>query len=227
MTYALTFNQQPISGALFDLDGTLLDTAPDLGAAVNYLLQRDNLPMLSDHTINHTASQGALALIKAGYDTELSEQAYQTLRQEFLDHYQQHIAVHTRYFDGVVDCLNQLNEMQIPWGIVTNKPYFYTKILLQSFPLLANCAVTVCGDTMAVRKPSPEPLLLAAKSLDIAPHNIIYVGDARTDIEAANAANMISISANYGYIPLDDPCHDWSSDLIIDRCNDLLSMLGQ
>jgi len=226
MTYSMAFKQHPIAAVLFDLDGTLLDTAADLGAAANYLLQRDNLTPLDTDTINHTASQGALALIKAGYGNNLSEQAYQTLRQQFLDYYQQHIAVSTHYFAGVEQCLNQLNEAKIPWGIVTNKPYFYTKVLLQSFPLLANCEVTVCGDTMNVRKPSPDPLLLAAKSLAISPPSIVYVGDARTDIEAANAAQMISVSAKYGYIPKADPCEDWHSDLIIDRCNDLLTVLA-
>jgi len=222
----MAFNQRPVAAVLFDLDGTLLDTAADLGAAANYLLQRDNLPPLNADTINHTASQGALALIKAGYGNNLSEQEYQLLRQQFLDYYQQYIAVNTQYFAGVEVCLSHLNAAKIPWGIVTNKPYFYTKVLLQSFPLLANCAVTVCGDTMSVRKPSPEPLLLAAKSLAIAPESIAYVGDARTDIEAANAAKMISVSAKYGYIPKADPCENWHGDLIIDRCNDLLSVLA-
>ncbi len=227
MTLQLAFGNNPINGVLFDLDGTLLDTAADLGAAVNALLARDNRPLISDEVINHTASQGALALIKAGYGEDLDENSYLALRRDFLDHYENNIAVNTQYFAGVEHCISLLNHHRISWGIVTNKPYIYTKILLQHFPLLANCQVTLCGDSMSVRKPSPEPLLVAAKSLAIAPQQIVYVGDARTDIEAANAANMVSISAKYGYIPFDDPCENWHSDLIIDRCNDLFSVLGK
>lgn len=227
MALSLVFNQQPVNGVLFDLDGTLLDTAADLGAAANALLARDGLPLISDHIINHTASQGAIALIKAGYGHELAEIEYQQLRHDFLEHYQHNIAHHTEYFDGVEACLASLDEHNIPWGIVTNKPYFYTKMLLQYFPALGKSVVTVCGDTMTVRKPSPAPLLLAAKSLAIPACNIAYVGDARTDIEAAKAANMISVSAKYGYIPVEDPCENWCSDLIIDRCNDLFSVLGK
>jgi len=227
MTLSLAFNDQSLRGVLFDLDGTLLDTALDLGAAANALLARDHLSLLSDDVIMHTASQGALALIKAGYGDTLSASDYQRLRSEFLKHYQDNIAHNTAYFDGVEATINQLNQYGIPWGIVTNKPYFYTKILLQHFPLLAACQVTVCGDTMSVCKPHPAPLLLAAKSLALAPQHIAYVGDARSDIEAANAANMVSISAKYGYIPHADPCEDWHSDLIIDRCNDLCSVLAK
>jgi len=226
MSLSLTFKEQPINGLLFDLDGTLLDTASDLGAAVNVLLLRDGLAPISDEVIYHTASQGALALIKAGYGEGLSEARYQSLRQEFLDHYEENIAVHTAYFAGVESLLTTLNVQKIPWGIVTNKPYVYTKLLLAFFPLLADCAVTVCGDTLAQRKPQPHPLLLAAKSLSIEPSELAYIGDARTDIEAANSAQMISITASYGYIPQDDLCANWPSDLSIDRCNDLLTVLA-
>jgi len=226
ITLPLAYQEQAISGLLFDLDGTLLDTARDLGAAVNALLLRDGLALISDDVIYHTASQGALALIKAGYGEGLTDAQYQRLRQEFLDHYEQHIASHTDYFPGVEALLTRLNQQHIPWGIVTNKPYVYTKLLLAYFPLLRDCAVTVCGDTLAQRKPQPHPLILAAKSLAIAPTQLAYVGDARTDIEAANSAQMFSISASYGYIPVDDPCSNWPSDLSVDHCNDLLSMLA-
>lgn len=227
MGLSLAFNQRPIDGVLFDLDGTILDTAADLGAAANALLKRDGLPLLSDDVIFHTASQGALALIQAGYGLNLSDDQYADLRAQFLDQYENNIAIHTTYFDGAQALLTALNEHNIPWGIVTNKPYFYTKVLLQSFELLNNCQVTVCGDTLAQRKPQPEPLLLAAKSLAVEPQRLAYVGDARTDIEAAHAANMLSVSANYGYVPHGDPCSNWNSDLIIDRCDDLLVQLTQ
>lgn len=227
MSTSLNYNGQTINGVLFDLDGTLLDTASDLGAAANALLARDSLPLLSDDTIYHTASQGALALIKAGYGNDLDEMRYQQLRQQFLLSYQQNIANHTRYFESVEHCLSQLDQHGIVWGIVTNKPTLYTEQLLEHFPRLANCAITVCGDTLPVCKPNPDPLLLAAKALALAPEEIAYVGDARTDIEAAQHAHMVSIAASYGYIPRHDPCVAWHSDLIIDRCKDLFSVLSK
>ena len=226
----LCYKEQQYRAILFDLDGTLLDTAADLGAAVNKMLIKDNLPQLSQQVIFHTASQGALALIKAGYGEHCSHETYQNMRRVFLENYQNNIAVHTCYFDGVRAMLATLDKQQIPRGIVTNKPNLYTELLLAHFPLLANCAAIVCGDTLAVHKPDPAPLLLAAKLLaakkvGIKAQDIVYVGDARTDMIASNAANMLSIAANYGYIPPNDPCVDWPCAIVIDQACDLLTIL--
>jgi len=214
-------NSLTVKAVLFDLDGTLLDTALDLGAAVNRLLADDSLPLLTSEVIYQTASQGALALIKAGYGHDLSQQRYQQLRQAFLDNYTAYINEHTRYFESVECLLDALDEHNVAWGIVTNKPTLYTKQLLAHYPRLANCAVVVCGDTLSVAKPDPAPLLLAAQRLSIEPQHIVYVGDARTDIEASIAAMMISVVADYGYIPATDPSATWNSDFQIDRAKDL------
>lgn len=211
---------------LFDLDGTLLDTALDLGGAANRLLQRDNLPLLNKDIIYQTASQGSMALVKAGYGDNLTEEQYQLLRSEFLANYTAHINDKTRYFNGVNTLLDQLDEHRIAWGIVTNKPTLFTQQLLQHYPRLAHCKAIVCGDTLDVAKPSPAPLLLAAKTLNVAPQHIVYVGDARTDIEAAASANMVSVAANYGYIPHSDPAETWHSDHLIDHSLDLCEILG-
>jgi len=226
MSAPLYLREQPIDALLFDLDGTLLDTAADLGAAVNALLTRDNRELLSEQVIYQTASQGALALIKAGYGNDLSFERTAELRAQFLESYHHNINVNTAYFAGVETMLHFLNQSQIPWGIITNKPYIYTKALLQHYPLLANAQVTLCGDTMAVRKPNPQPLLVAAKSLAIIPQRIAYIGDALTDIEAANSAAMVSVVASYGYIPHGENVADWNADLILTHCNDLLSVLS-
>jgi phosphoglycolate phosphatase len=225
MSAPLLFEQQPVEAILFDLDGTLLDTALDLGAAVNVLLARDQLAQLSESVIYQTASQGALALIKAGFGDELSNQRLTELRAQFLDCYHTNIAQHTQYFSGAEQLLQLLNTQNIPWGIVTNKPYIYTKLLQIKFPLLASALVTLCGDSMAVRKPDPLPLIVAAKSLAIAPQRIAYVGDAITDIMAANSAAMVSIAAAYGYIPDGENVDNWNADLILNNCNDLLRVL--
>ena len=221
----LSLNQQPIKGLLFDLDGTLLDTAADLGAAANVLLARDNLPLLNQQVIFQTASQGALALIKSGYGNQLSLEESSLLRAQFLDNYLQNINCHTHYFAGVEQMLHTLNQANIPWGIVTNKPYIYTKALLQHYPLLRTAQVTVCGDSMAVRNPHPQPLLVAANSLAVAPAAVAYVGDALTDIEAANSANMHSVAAAYGYISNGDNVANWHANLLIANCNELLTVL--
>ena len=226
MSLSLAFKQHPIKAILFDLDGTLLDTASDLGAAVNVLLQRDNLPLLDKTTIHQTASQGANALIKAGYGPDLSTIELAKLRIEFLAYYENNLANHTKYLAGASLLLETLNQHRIPWGIITNKPYMYTKALLQQFPLLATSHVTLSGDSMAVRKPNPLPLIVAAKSLLINPTEIAYVGDALTDIQAANSAEMISVAANYGYIPDGDNVSHWHADMIIDHCNDILTVLS-
>jgi 2-phosphoglycolate phosphatase len=218
-------NSTLIKAVLFDLDGTLLDTALDLGAAVNRLLANDSLALLSNEIIYQTASQGALALIKAGYGDQLSQQRYLQLRREFLSSYTQHINDQTSYFDSVPWLLDTLDENNIVWGIVTNKPTLYTTQLLVHYPRLANCAVIVCGDTLSVAKPDPAPLLLAAQKIDISPVHIAYVGDARTDIEASAAANMLSVAANYGYIPPNDPTCTWNSDHKIDQAKDLWATL--
>ncbi|MGB1299489.1 MAG: HAD family hydrolase [Psychrobium sp.] len=219
-------HQSLFRAVLFDLDGTLLDTALDLGGAANRLLERDNLPLLNRNVIYQTASQGALALVKAGYGNALNESQYQQLRSEFLENYTAHINDDTTYFDGVDILLDILDRHNIIWGIVTNKPTLYTEQLLAHYPRLANCAIIVCGDTLDVAKPNPAPLLLAAKHIDIAPEHIVYVGDARTDIEAAHSASMLAVAANYGYIPSDDPANTWHGDHLIDHPEDLCSVLG-
>ena len=215
-----------IKAVLFDLDGTLLDTALDLGGAVNRLLIRDGLTPLTQQVIYQTASQGALALIKAGYGLELSDARYQTLRQEFLATYTAHINDKTGYFDTVEQLLTTLDKHSIVWGIVTNKPTLYTTQLLAHYPTLNDCAVVVCGDTLSVAKPDPAPLLLAAQTLNIEPVHICYVGDARTDIQASISAKMVSVAANYGYIPSDDPANTWQSEYLIEQPKELLDIVG-
>lgn len=219
-------NKNSIKAVLFDLDGTLLDTALDLGGAANRLLARDNLSLLSDNVIYQTASQGSLALVKAGYGHDLSNDQYTQLRTDFLKNYTLHINDQTTYFNSVDILLDALDAHGIIWGIVTNKPTLYTQQLLRHYPRLENCAVVVCGDTLTVSKPDPAPMLLAAKEINIDPKHIVYVGDARTDIEASERAGMLSVAANYGYIPVNDPTNTWNSDHQIDQPKDLLTLLS-
>lgn len=210
---------------LFDLDGTLLDTAKDLGNALNHVLSTVGRPTLVYETYRNIASDGAKGLLELGFGDDLKDFDFARLRQQFLDYYETNISVDTEYFVGVENLLLALNQANIPWGIVTNKPEFLTLQLITSFPLLQNCAVIVSGDTVSERKPHPLPLLYAEEKLALASPNTWYIGDAERDIQASNAANMVSVIARYGYISDLQQTSRWNADMSIDKPNDLLAYL--
>jgi phosphoglycolate phosphatase len=210
---------------LFDLDGTLLDTAKDLGNALNQILSRLDRPTLRYNEYRNIASDGAKGMLELGFGADLKSLDFASLRQEFLDHYQQNICQDTGYFDGIEAMLTELNNRDIAWGIVTNKPEFLTIELLKFFPLLAQCQVIISGDTLAQRKPHPLPLLHAQQQLNIVSVNTWYVGDALRDIQAANAANMTSVLAEYGYLSDIHQTSSWNADLNIAHPADLIAYL--
>lgn len=210
---------------LFDLDGTLLDTAKDLGNALNHILIELERPTVRFETYRNIASDGAKGMLELGFGEELKNFDFTSLRQQFLDYYENNICIDTDYFDGIENLLLVLNEKSIPWGIVTNKPEFLTLQLVKSFPLLQNCSVIISGDTLSERKPHPLPLIHAEKKLAIASPNTWYIGDAERDIQAANAANMGSVIAQYGYISDQQQTNEWNADLSIRSPSDLLAYL--
>ncbi|WP_440877302.1 HAD family hydrolase [Thalassotalea sp. PLHSN55] len=209
-------------GILFDLDGTLLDTANDLGETLNYILRKHQFPEIARERYRPVASDGALGLLKLGFGDALEQFDYESLRAEFLAHYQENIAVHTCLYDGVEELLSTLDNANIPWGIVTNKPQGLTELLLPNFEALDTSKVMVGGDTLAQRKPHPAPILHACKALNIAENQCIYVGDAPRDIEAGNAANMFTIAAKWGYIDDTEQCKTWQADYLADSPTDIL-----
>jgi 2-phosphoglycolate phosphatase len=216
---------QRVRGVLFDLDGTLLDTAPDMGASLNALLTEHGLPALAPATIRPKVSRGSRALVTLGFGAASpAEQASRIER--FLILYSQRLAVDTRPFDGVLPLLASLEARGIAWGIVTNKPGWLAQPLLQTLALLARAAVLVCGDTLPERKPSPVPLLHASEKLGLQPSECIFVGDAELDMRAARAAAMPAIGARYGYFDASDKPEAWPADGWIDSPVDLLSWLG-
>jgi phosphoglycolate phosphatase len=208
---------------LFDLDGTLLDTARDLGNALNQILSTLKRPTVAYEVYRNIASDGARGMLELGFGEELKNYDFTNLRQQFLDYYENNICVDTDYFVGVENLLLALNRNNVPWGIVTNKPEFLTLQLVTSFPLLQNCAVIISGDTLNERKPHPLPLLYAEEKLALASPNTWYVGDAERDIQAANAANMISVVAEYGYISDIQQTNNWNAHLSIHNPIDLLA----
>jgi 2-phosphoglycolate phosphatase len=207
---------------LFDLDGTLLDTARDLGNALNQILKELERPTIDYEVYRNIASDGAKGMLELGLGKDLKNYDFAVLRQQFLDYYETNICIDTDYFLGVESLLLTLNQNNIPWGIVTNKPEFLTLQLITSFPLLQHCGVIISGDTLNKRKPHPLPLLHAEEKLAINSPNTWYIGDAERDIQAANAANMHSVIAQYGYISDIKQTNSWNADLSIHSPCELL-----
>lgn len=214
-----------VSAVLFDLDGTLLDTAPDMIAALNQLLAEESCdPIDFDHG-RANVSNGALRLIDIAFG-ELEQAHRLSLRDRYLALYENHLSTHTTLFDGMDTVLEHLEQADIHWGIVTNKPGYLTEPLLDALGLLARCACVISGDTLPERKPHPQPLLHAAQLIGIEPTDAMYVGDASRDIEAGRAAGMITVAATYGFIMPDDDPTAWQADYTIGNPVDLLTLIG-
>jgi 2-phosphoglycolate phosphatase len=216
---------RPPQAVLFDLDGTLLDTAPDMAAALNSLRTLEGLDPIPFDQIRPYVSHGAARLIKIGFACE-SGQRFEALRTRFLDLYRSDIAVGTRLFAGMDAVLGALERRGIAWGVVTNKPGWLTDPLLAALGMSARAGCVVSGDTLAERKPHPMPLLHAAKLLAVEPADCIYVGDAERDIQAGRSAGMTTLLAAFGYLSGEDDAASWSADAIVNHPAELLELLG-
>lgn len=220
-----TNSKTPIAAVLFDLDGTLLDTADDLGAALNHVLAKYGKPTVAAKDYRPIASDGALGLLNLGFGESIKQYNYDDLRHQFLSYYENNIATHTCLYPGVAQLLQQLESDNIPWGIITNKPEGLTQKLLPHYPELANCAVMVGGDTLEKRKPDPEPILHACQQINVDNQQCFYVGDALRDIQAGNSAIMKTFVAKWGYILANENCQAWQADHIINSPTDLLAFI--
>lgn len=203
-----------IECVLFDLDGTLLDTAYDFAFALNQTCYEFNQKPLRYQRIRESVSQGGLAMTQLAFP-HLAGEALEARRQHFLEIYFKNINHHTQVFPGLLPGLFALAERQMPWGIVTNKPTWLTKELLDNLEFPSPPLSVICGDTLAVRKPDPAPLLLASKECGVAPESCLYIGDHIRDIEAGNNAGMKTASALYGYLPNNSQSHlekPWPAD---------------
>ena len=205
------------AGVLFDLDGTLADTAPDLAAALNATRRAAGHPPLPLAQIRPHVSHGAAALIRLGFGLTPEDSAYPPIRDHLLTHYRDHIAEQTRLFPGITDLLDTLVAQALPWGIVTNKPGWLTTPLVAALPLPHPPATVVSGDTLAQSKPAPEPLWHACREAGCAPERTLYIGDAARDIEAGKRAGMVTLAARYGYVEPADAIEQWGADAIIDQ----------
>jgi phosphoglycolate phosphatase len=209
---------------LFDLDGTLLDTAPDMVAALNNLRHEHNLDPLPYQVVRAAVSHGASRVVKTGFE-EVGEQQFAQLQQRFLELYRGALSLHTRLFPGMLEVLDELDARGLKSSIVTNKAGWLTEPLLEQLGLRSRFASVVSGDTLPVRKPHPEPLLHAAALAGVSPASCVYVGDAQRDVDAAHAAGMPALVANYGYLRPDEDTASWGGDFYLQHPTDLLDWL--
>jgi phosphoglycolate phosphatase len=210
---------------LFDLDGTLLDTAPDLAKALNHLRQQWSMPALPLTAIRPVVSKGTPGLLKVGFGICPDDPLFETLRPRFLELYQHDIASETVLFGGMEDVLDWLEAKSLPWGIVTNKPGWLTDMLLDAIGLSKRSACVICGDTLAQRKPDPAPLLYGSRLVGVKPEFCWYVGDAENDIIAGNRAGMVTVVASFGYIGVEEKPEQWQANHTVTSPQELLDCL--
>jgi len=214
-----------VKAVLFDLDGTLVDTAPDLAAALNAVLQNHKKPELSYLDIRPIVSNGADALIKLAFGNTISAKEQRSLKAELIEYYQQNIAQYSKLFEGLAEALLHLEANGIPWGIVTNKPAPLTIPLLKKMNLHDRAASIVCGDQVNNPKPHPESIYLACQQLSTPPEHCIYIGDAERDIRAGRLAGLKTIACEFGYIPPTEDINAWQADHIVEHATDLSNTL--
>jgi phosphoglycolate phosphatase len=213
-----------LRAVLFDLDGTLADTAPDLGRAVNRLRAEHGLAELPIDRVRPHASSGARGLLRAGFGIGPEDAEYPRMREAFLAHYDRAVCVETRLFPGMGELLAELKSRGLAWGIVTNKAARFTHQIVAALGLRPACVV--CGDTTPHLKPHPAPLLHAARELELAPPLCCFVGDDLRDVQAARAAGMRAVAVEYGYHGVDNGApRSWDADAVIAQPLDLIAIL--
>ncbi len=212
-----------IKTVLFDLDGTLADTAPDLAYALNAVLTEQGRPSLSLDTIRPAASHGGMALVRCGFGERHPEE--EALRLRLLDIYQANIARETRLFPGMTEVLAGIEAGGLKWGVVTNKPAWLSEPLLDALGLSQRAACIVSGDTCEQSKPHPQPILHACRQIGAEARECLYVGDAERDIEAGRRAGTHTLAALFGYIGESDRPQDWGADALIAHPGEILAWL--
>lgn len=214
-----------VRGVLFDLDGTLIDSAPDLAGAANRLRADHGLPPLLLAQLRPMVGSGARGMVGVAFGVAPGDQRFEPLRDAFLAHYEAGLLERTHPFEGVEEMLSALEGAGIPWGIVTNKATRFTTPIVAGLGLARRAAVVVCGDTTPHAKPHPEPLWHAARAMGLAPEGMVYVGDDLRDAQAARAAGMAMVAATWGYLGVGESVHAWGADVLLDAPNQLTDWL--
>jgi N-acetyl-D-muramate 6-phosphate phosphatase len=212
---------------LFDLDGTLIDSAPDLGAAADAMRVERGMPSLPAVLYRPMAGAGARGMLHVAFDVTPEDPQFEALREEFFRNYERRMTQNTYAFEGVAELLQAIVALGLPWGVVTNKSKRFTNPLTAAMPLFASAETVVSGDTTAHAKPHPAPLLEAARQLGVAPQACVYVGDDERDIVAGKAAGMRTVAATYGYLGQQTDVAAWKADRTINSPLALLQLLAK
>ncbi|WP_459077327.1 N-acetylmuramic acid 6-phosphate phosphatase MupP [Metapseudomonas sp. CR3202] len=216
-----------LQAVLFDMDGTLLDSAPDFIAICQAMLAERGLPPRDEKAIRDVVSGGARAMVATAFEMDPEAPEFEPLRLEFLERYQNHCAVLTRPFDGIDELLADIEQAKLIWGVVTNKPVRYAEPIMEQLGLAGRSAVLICPDHVKNSKPDPEMLLLACSKLNLDPASVLFVGDDLRDIESGRAAGTRTAAVSYGYIhPSDNPAH-WGADVVVDHPLELRAVLDR
>ncbi|WP_024930014.1 HAD family hydrolase [Methylophilus sp. OH31] len=214
-----------MQAVLFDLDGTLVDTAPDLGYALNLQRERHGLAFLPETTIRPYASHGSRGLLEIGFGLLPTDAHFEAMRTEYLDLYTQVMTRQPVLFDGMAEALQAIEQRGLRWGIVTNKPRRFTMPMVAHMGLDVRAGAVISGDDAPQPKPSPQTLLLACERMNIDPQTVLYIGDAERDIQAGQAAGMKTLVALFGYLASTDNPQAWGADGCIQQPQDLLAYL--
>ncbi|MBL8389924.1 MAG: HAD-IA family hydrolase [Hydrogenophaga sp.] len=215
-----------VRAVLFDLDGTLIDSAPDLAGAANALRESRGLPPLPLTSYRAHCGSGARGMLRVAFGIEPGHEAFEELKQQFFAEYQTRLTLSTQAFEAVDRLLNVLAEAGLPWGVVTNKSERFTAPLMQAMPLFEGAATVISGDTTPHAKPHPAPLLEAARRIGLPSTSCVYVGDDQRDMQAGRAAGMRTVAALYGYLGHGADVAAWEADAMISSPLDLLKCLG-
>ena len=214
-----------IKAVLFDLDGTLIDSAPDLAAAADRLRMDRGLPGLGPSLYRPHTGTGARGMLKIAFQIQPEHPEFIDLREEFFRNYESNLVVHTRPFEGVKELIGSLDELSLAWGIVTNKSARFTDPIVKQIPLLSQAKTVISGDTTPHAKPHPEPILEALRRMNLSPDECVYIGDDERDIVAGKAAGVKTVAAGYGYLGDAGDLDRWGADVNIYSPLDLLKWL--
>jgi N-acetyl-D-muramate 6-phosphate phosphatase len=214
----------PTRAVLFDLDGTLIDSAPDLAGAANEMRIARGMPALSSQELRPMVGAGARGMLAVALQVTPADAEFATLREEFFQRYEARLTCETKLFDEMPAVLDALRVHNVPWGIVTNKAQRFTEPLVRALHLhLNSAAVVISGDTTPHSKPHPAPLLEASRRMNISPGDCVYVGDDLRDVQAGRSAGMHTVAAAWGYLGLGEPVSAWGADHVAQSPNELLN----
>ncbi len=216
-----------LHAVLFDMDGTLLDTSPDFIAVANAMRTARGLAPVPDQRIRDVVSGGARAMVLSAFDVDPLSEAFEALRLEFLNRYQDHCAIESHLYEGMEQLLFEIEQADLIWGVVTNKPVRFAKPIMERLGLAGRSAVLVCPDHVSRSKPDPEPMLLACSLLNLDPSTVLFVGDDLRDIESGRSAGTKTAAVRYGYIHPDDNPDLWGADMVVNHPLELRAVLDR